>query len=124
MRLGRLLIVLLDRYCTMDIAKNYKFLILKLSSYLKFNIFMPLRRDLPGRKVPYTAVLPTSCENLLPDQTNPSAAGKKIRTHINFTRRGQYGLRPKFWPLGNTACLFNWRKRMPPRANETPPRAN
>jgi hypothetical protein len=28
------------------------FLILKPSSYLKLNIFMPLRRDLPGSKVP------------------------------------------------------------------------
>jgi hypothetical protein len=44
--------VAVDRYSVLDIAEKYLFLILKSSSYLKLNIFMLLRRDLPGRKVP------------------------------------------------------------------------
>jgi hypothetical protein len=48
-------------------------------------------------------VLPTIFENFLPDQPNPSAAGEKIQPQIKFTQIGQYVLRPKFWPLGNTA---------------------
>jgi hypothetical protein len=54
---GGLLIVLLDRYCTIDMAGKYLFLFSKPSSYLKFNIFMPLRRDVPGSKVTWP-VLP------------------------------------------------------------------
>jgi hypothetical protein len=39
-----LLLVLLGRYNILDIAAKYLLLILKSSSYLKMNIFMPLRR--------------------------------------------------------------------------------
>jgi hypothetical protein len=38
MRLGRPPDVLLDRYCTIDMAGKYLFLFLKPSSYLKFKI--------------------------------------------------------------------------------------
>jgi hypothetical protein len=48
-------------------------------------------------------VLPTIFENFLPDQPNPSAAGKKIWPHIKVTQRGKYVLQPKFRSLGNTA---------------------
>jgi hypothetical protein len=44
--------VSVDRYSVLDIAGKYLLLILKPSSYLKLNIIMPWRRDLPGRKVP------------------------------------------------------------------------
>jgi hypothetical protein len=47
---GGLLMVLLGRHSILDIAPKYLFLILKSSSYLKLNILMPLRRDLPGAK--------------------------------------------------------------------------
>jgi hypothetical protein len=40
--------VSVDRYSILDIAGKYLLLILKPSSYLKLNIFMPLRRALPG----------------------------------------------------------------------------
>jgi hypothetical protein len=43
--------VSVDRYSVLDIAGKYLLLILKPSSYLKLNIFMALRRDLPGSKV-------------------------------------------------------------------------
>jgi hypothetical protein len=43
---GGLLMVLLDIYSILDIA----------AKYLKFNIFMPLRRALPGSKVRWAVV--------------------------------------------------------------------
>jgi hypothetical protein len=49
--------VLLDSYIILDIAAKYLFFILKSSSYLKFNVLMPLRRALPGSKVTWP-VLP------------------------------------------------------------------
>jgi hypothetical protein len=107
------------------LPENVLLLILKPSSYLKFKIFMLLRRDLPGSMSTLAAVLPTSFENFLPDQLNPSAAGEKNWPHTKFTHRGQYVLQPKFQPLGNTAyqaidcssaSSCSWRKRMLPRA--------
>jgi hypothetical protein len=44
--------VSVDRYSIIDIAGKYLFLTLKPSLYLKLDIFMPLRRDVPGSKVP------------------------------------------------------------------------
>jgi hypothetical protein len=44
--------VSVDRYSILDIAGKYLLLILKPSSYLKLNIFMLLRRAVPGSKVP------------------------------------------------------------------------
>jgi hypothetical protein len=38
--------VSVDRYSILDIAGKYLLLIVKPSSYLKLNIFMPLRRAL------------------------------------------------------------------------------
>jgi hypothetical protein len=67
--------VLVDRYSVLNIAGKYLLLILKPSSYLKLNIFMALRRDLPGSKVP-SAVLPTNLKSYLPDKPKNSAHHK------------------------------------------------
>jgi hypothetical protein len=57
--------VSVDRYSILDIAGKYLLLILKPTSYLKLNIFMLLRRAVPGSRVPQS-VLPTNLKHLLP----------------------------------------------------------
>jgi hypothetical protein len=48
---GGLLIVLLDRYSTIDIAGKYLFLIIKPSWHINFNIFMHWGRTCPSSSV-------------------------------------------------------------------------